>query len=88
MAVFREDQWILREYLSSRGWSFAYVRNGQLFPWLTGESLVLPVHEIWCRIPHGLLRRLEVLLKEREAGAFVFRRNVRVSAPIGRTFVR
>lgn len=88
VAIFREDQLILREYLRSRDWSFEYVHNGKLFPWPIGESLVLPVHEIWCQIPNGPLRRLEVLLNERKADAFVFRRDSRISAPIDRTFIR
>lgn len=88
VAIFREDQLILREYLRSRGWSFEYVRNGKLFPWPIGERLVLPVHEIWCQIADGPLRRLEVLLNERKADAFVFRRDSRIGAPIDRTFIR
>ena len=73
---------------SSRGWSFESVRNGQLFPWQAGQRLVLPVHEIWCRVANGPLRRLEVLLNEREANAFVFRRDSRVVASIDRTFIQ
>ena len=88
VAIFREDQLILQEDLSCRGWSFEYVRNGQLFPWQIGERLELPFHEIWCRIRNGSLRFLEVLLNERRANAFVFRRDARVGAPIDRTFVR
>jgi hypothetical protein len=88
VAIFREDQLALQQYLSSRGWSLEYVRNGQLFPWPTGQGLVLPVHEIWCRIRNGPLRHLEVLLNEREANAFVFRRDSRIRAPIERAFVR
>jgi hypothetical protein len=88
VAIFREDQLILREYLSSLGWSFEYVRDGKLFPWPVGENLVLPVHEIWCRIPTGPLRRLEVLLNERRENEFVFRRDFRVVTPIGSAFVR
>ena len=87
VAIFREDQLILREYLSSRGWSFEFVRDGQLFPWPAGKNLELPVHEIWCRIPIGPLRRLEVLLNERRENEFVFRRDFRVVAAIDRGFV-
>jgi len=42
----------------------------------------------WCRIRTGPLRRIEVLLNEREANAFIFRRDFRIVAPINRTFVR
>lgn len=88
VAIFREDQLILQEYLSSQGWFFEYVRNGQLFPWKTGERLELPVHEIRCRIFSGSLRCLEVLLNERTVDAFVFRRDARIGAPITRTFLQ
>ena len=88
VAIFREDQLIVQEYLSSLGWSVDCVRHGQLVPWPAGESLVLPVHEIWCRIPDGPLQRLEVLLNERKANTFVFRRDPRLSIPLDCTFVR
>jgi hypothetical protein len=89
VAIFRKDQLILREYLSSRGWSLEYVRKGQLFPWPTGERLELPVHEIWCRPPDdGPLHRLEVLLNEANDDAFVFRRDSRITAPVDRTFIQ
>src|SRR5262245_5383995 len=88
VAIFREDQLILQRHLSSRGWSLEYVRNGQLMPWSAEECLELPIHEIWCRIRTGPLRRIEVLLNEREANAFIFRRDFRIVAPINRTFVR
>ncbi len=88
VAIFREDQLILQRYLSSRGWSLEFVRNGQLIPWPIGERLALPAHEIWCRIHSGPLQRIEVLLNEHEANAFVFRRDFRIRTPIDRTFVR
>jgi hypothetical protein len=88
VAIFREDQLVLREHLSFRGWSFEYVNQGRLSPWSIGESLELPIHEIWCRIQSGPLRRLEVLLNERQGDTFVFRRDARVVAPLDRTFIR
>jgi hypothetical protein len=88
VAIFREDQLVLQEYLSFRGWSFDYVHEGQLSTWPIGESVRLPIHEIWCRAQSGPVRRLEVLLNEREADTFVFRRDSRIVAPVSRTFVR
>jgi hypothetical protein len=88
VAIFRDDQLVLQEYLSFRGWSFEYVCNGQLFPWPIGESLTVPIHEIWSRNPNGPLRRLEILLNERKGNAFVFRRDSRVGARMDRTFIR
>ncbi len=79
---------ILQDYLAFRGWSFEYVRDGRFYPWLTGESLVLPIHEIWCRSDTGPLLRLEVLLNERITDAFVFRRDSRIKISMERTFVQ
>jgi hypothetical protein len=58
VAIFREDQLILQEYLSAQGGFFEYVCNGQLFPWKSEERLELPIHEIRCRISSGSLRCL------------------------------
>jgi ribosomal protein S18 acetylase RimI-like enzyme len=87
VAIFREDQLALREYLSSLGWSFEYVRSGELFPWPAAQKLNLPIHEIWCSNSMGPLRRLEVLLNERESDEFVFRRNSQIRVPVRRTFL-
>jgi hypothetical protein len=88
VAIFREDQLNLQEYLSMRGWSFEYVRNGRFYPWARAERLLLPVHEIWCRNDSGPLPRLEVLLNERVADTFVFRRDSRITTPIEYAFLR
>jgi hypothetical protein len=88
VAIFREDQLILQEYLSAQGGFFEYVCNGQLFPWKSGERLELPIHEIRCRISSGSLRCLEILLNERTEDSFIFRRDSRIGAPIAHTFLR
>lgn len=88
VAIFREDQLILQEYLSAQGGFLEYVREGQFFPWRRGERLVLPIHEIRCRTPSSSLRCLEVLLNERKEDAFVFRRDSRIGAPITRAFLQ
>jgi hypothetical protein len=88
VAIFREDQLILQNYLFLRGWTFEHVRNGRFYPWARGERLQLPVHEIWCRNDSGPLPRLEVLLNERLTDTFVFRRDSRIKAPIERAFLR
>ena len=88
VAIFREHQLVLQQYLSSRGWSLEYVHDGEMCPWLSGQSLTLPVHEVWCRNPNGPLRELEVLLNERDGGAFVFRRDAWIRVPINRAFVQ
>jgi hypothetical protein len=86
VAIFREDQLLLQDYLCLRGWSFEHVRDGRFYPWMKGESLALPVHEIWGRCEREPLRRLEVLLNERVTDAFIFRRDPRVRLQIERAF--
>jgi hypothetical protein len=88
VAILREDQLMLQEHLASHGWSFECVHGGRLSPWPIGESLQWPSHEIWCRSQSGPVRRLEVLLNERRADAFVFRRDSRIVAPLDHTFIR
>jgi hypothetical protein len=89
VAILRQDQLILQDYLSSRGWSLEYVLNSKLISWPRAERLVLPIHEIWCRIGTGAaLGRIEVLLNECEGNDFVFRRDFRIRASIERAFIR
>jgi hypothetical protein len=88
VGILREHQLTLQRYMLSLGWSLEYVAAGQLIPWPSGERLVLPVHEIWCRIGDGPCRHIEVLLNEREDDAFVFRRDSRIRSPLDRMFVR
>jgi Aminoglycoside-2''-adenylyltransferase len=88
VAIFRQDQLILQRHLLSRGWSLECVRMGQLEPWSADDYLALPVHEIWCRTPSGPLQHVEVLLNEREADQFVFRRDSRIRSPINSAFIR
>ena len=51
IALFRHDQSALQEYLA--GWSLRKVVDHRLIPWLPGELLTLPVHEIHGRGPDG-----------------------------------
>ena len=88
VAIFRENQLVLQQYLLSRGWFLEYGHDGKMFPWPVGQHLALPIHEIWCRNPSWPLRDLEVLLNERDAAGFVFRRDSRIRVPIDRAFAR
>jgi len=87
VAILREDQLILQEYLALRSWSFECVHEGKLCPWRIGETLRLPSHEIWCRAQSGPVQRLEVLLNERQGDAFVFRRDCRIVVPLANAFI-
>ena len=48
-------------------------------PWLRGERLTLPVHEIHGRGPGG--QALEILLNEHDRGRWVFRRDPTITRP-------
>jgi hypothetical protein len=75
VAIFREDQHILRNMLLN--WSFEKAVEGKLVPW-EEEWLKLPIHEI-----QGVHKqsgdRLEVLLNEIEDNKWIFRRESSVS---------
>ncbi len=80
IAIFRADQDALRAQLP--GWEFEYVPHGsgRLVPWLQGQFLEKPDHEIHARGPGE--ERLEVLLNEREGEDWVFRKNLAVRLPV------
>ncbi|MDN7242371.1 hypothetical protein QWY14_11205 [Planococcus sp. N028] len=71
IGIFRDDQETLKAYLS--GWSLKKAVKGQLEEWDDG-FLALPIHEI-----HGWNQKeelsLEILLNEREAEHWKFRRD-------------
>jgi hypothetical protein len=85
LAIFREDQSLLRRHLGD--WSFEKIVDGRREPWASGEWLALPVHEI-----HGHTNRIpalaiEFLLNECDASDWVFRRNPAVGLPLARAIV-
>jgi hypothetical protein len=88
IAIFRQDQLTLQDYLCFRGWSLDYVRDRRFNPWLKGEFLVSPVHEIWGRSGSEPRQRLEVLLNECPTDAFIFRRDPRIRIQLERVFLR
>ena len=71
IALFRHDQSALQEHLA--GWSLRKVVDHRRIPWLPGELLTLPVHEIHGRGPGG--QALEILLNEHDRGRWLFRRD-------------
>jgi len=88
VAFFRDDQNVFQQYLLSRHWSLRKVVEGKFHPWIDGERLSLPVHEIWCDCSGGAIQQLELLLNERTADSFVFRRNSSIRQAIERTFLQ
>ena len=83
IAVWREDQWRLREHLSD--WTWEYADDGTLTPWEHDVWLVLPLHELYATDPEG--RKLELLLNERDGTDWVFRRDPRVRLPLAQAIV-
>jgi hypothetical protein len=81
VAIFREDQIELRNYLA--GWRFQKVvkrGNHAREAWDEREWLSLPVHEVHARTPGGD-PMLEILLNESKDENWVFRRNSAVTLP-------
>ena len=88
VAIFRDNQLTLQEYLSARDWSFEAVSAGRLQQWLIGERVSLPIHELQCRNFTGRFSHLEVLLNERSRTEFIFRRDSRIRRAVERTFLQ
>jgi hypothetical protein len=84
IAIFRQDQAVLREHFS--GWSWQKVFNGALSSW-QGERLDWPVHELYCGNEAAEPPQLEVLLNEAQGDEWVFRRNDDVTRPIARCYL-
>jgi hypothetical protein len=74
IAIFREDQLALRNYLAD--WSFRVAVNRQLVPWREGEALVFPQHELRASSAQGV--ELEFLLNERDSIDWIYRRDTRI----------
>src|SRR5438874_5871869 len=71
IAIFREDQHQLREYLSDWDWSAAV--DHRLVTWRENQTLELPLHELHTTGPAG--EKLEFLLNERDAIDWIYRRD-------------
>lgn len=83
LAVFRDDQRVLREHLAE--WRWEYVDDGVLVPWGKDQWLALPVHELYATSAGG--SRIEILLNERDGDDWLFRRDPRVRLPLVRAIV-
>src|SRR4051794_26495177 len=76
LAIFRDDQSLLHEHLHD--WTFEKIVNGRREAWHDRERLSLPVHEVHARSPGEPPQVIEFLLNERNASAWVYRRNAAV----------
>jgi Aminoglycoside-2''-adenylyltransferase len=81
IAVLRDDQDALREHLAE--WELYYALDHKLHLWRAAETLELPIHEIWARRAGESQWSLELLLNECRDGAWTFRRDSRVTLPLG-----
>lgn len=84
IAVARDDQFVVRDYLRRRGWALEKAVDGELSPWADGERLELPAHAVWCRNDNHDPDFFEVLLNEIDGGLFRFRRDKSVTMARGR----
>jgi len=88
IAVARDDQFVVRDYLRRRGWTLEKAIGGELTPWADGERLELPAHAVWCRNDSHDPDFFEVLLNEIGGGRFRFRRDQSVTLARGRMSFR
>ncbi len=84
IAVFREDQQAIRTYLND--WVFCVAVDHRLVPWRAGETLNLPIHEVHATSPDGA--KLEILLNDRDAIDWIYRRKSSIRRPIENTIRR
>jgi hypothetical protein len=75
VAIARNHQFKVRDYLQQRGWSLQKAIDGALIPWPDEEWLALPVHCVWCRNEHYDPVFVELLLNEIDETQFSFRRD-------------
>jgi hypothetical protein len=84
IAIFREDQNALREYLAD--WEWRVVVDGRLIAWQRAEALSLPIHELHATGADGT--KLEFLLNERDTIDWIYRREARIRRPIEKAIRR
>ncbi|HEX4124932.1 MAG TPA: GNAT family N-acetyltransferase [Tepidisphaeraceae bacterium] len=85
LAIFRQDQLALHEYLGR--WHFDKIVERRREPWAAGEFLELPIHEIHGRSPDEPAEAIEILLTQRDGMDWIFRRNSSVKLPLERTII-
>lgn len=82
IGVFAADQLAVQAHLA--GWELhAADPPGTLRPWLDGETLPPPVHDIWARRDAGDSWRFQLMLNPGGPGEFVCRRDERIRVPLG-----
>ncbi len=79
--VWRDQQLEMQTHLTARGWTLYAVRDGVYSPWQSGQPLELPIHQLHAQ--RGA-ERLEILLAERDATRWLYRRDPRVWRELSR----
>jgi hypothetical protein len=75
--IFRGDQLALQSHLES--WELAAADPlGTLRPWIIGEVLPAPVHDIWCRRDGAGPWELQLMLNEGDSETWISRRDPKV----------
>ena len=82
IAIARNDQHKIRDYLRQRGWQIEKSVNGELIPWSDDEWLVLPIHGLWCKNQQHDPDFIEILLNEIDDVQFRFRRDQSITMPL------
>ena len=88
IAIARNDQLKVQEYLKQRGWILEKAINGKLSPWIDREWLALPVHTIWCKKDKYDPDFVEVLLNEIDEDQFRFRRDQSITVALEQMFFK
>lgn len=86
LAIWRADQHKLRSALIPN-WVPEVADNGVLRPWSSEEWLSLPLHEIQARPVNREGGSLEFLLNERDATAWIYRRDPEVRRNLDRAIL-
>jgi hypothetical protein len=81
VGILRRDQLEVQQALAA--WDLqAADPPGTLRPWLSGETLPLTAHDIWCRPTAGSAWGLQLMLDEADGEEWEFRRNPAITRPL------
>ncbi len=79
--VWRDQQLKLQSWLMARGWTLYAVESGVYSPWQRGQTLELPIFQIHAYKGDTML---DLMLAERDATRWLYRRDPRVSRELSR----
>jgi hypothetical protein len=80
IVVFRDDQSDLQRWL--KAWKLhAADPPGTLRPWLDGELLSMPIHDIWGHQRDAAAWQLQVMIIDLDGGDWVSRRSAQIRGP-------